>query len=184
MKPIEGDIEEMAEESAQDRRDHADLMQRLKKLLADPDVMQVPIAVRRLIDGGIDPVVVAKTLLVGSRVGSKIYELSARSPELGQHERSAETYISIAVRDIQPDDAAAMLVVGAVWLATQCKISRPMLVDLVRGAVRREPKADRVGYGAVDFVDQLHVLDRAWLVRVINEDAQLPMFAPLEYKPG
>jgi hypothetical protein len=184
MKPITGDIEEMAAESAKDRRDHADLATRLKRLLADPDVMQVPLTVRRLVDSGIDPVVVAKTLLVGSRVGSTMYELSARAHALGQHEQAAETYVSIAIRDIQPDDAAAMLVVGAVWLAVQFKISREMLCDLVRGAIRRTPNADRVGYGAVDFVDQLRVLDRNWLVRVIRDDAQLPLFAPLEYKPG
>lgn len=183
MKRLEGDIEEMAAESAQDRRDHADLATRLQRLLRDPDVMQVPLTVRRLIDSGIDPVVIAKTLLIGSRAGSKIYELSARSPALGQHERAAEAYISVAIRDIQPDDAAAMLVVGAVWLATQFSISRPMLIDLVRNAIRREPIAERRGYGAVDFVDHQGVLDRAWLARVINEDAQQPMFAPLEYRP-
>lgn len=184
MKRIEGDLEEMAAESAQDRRDHAELGARLQRLLADPDVMQVPLVVRRLIDGGVDPVVVAKTLLIGSRTGSRMYELSARSPALAQHERAAEAYVSVAVREIQPDDAAAMMAVGAVWLAIQFKISRELLIDLVANASRRPAAADRRGFGAVDFVDHQSVLDRQWLIRAIRDDAHLPLFAPLEFKPS
>lgn len=183
MEIFDVDIEEAAEESEQDRRDHARLQGDLDKLLEHEDTMRVPVAVRRLVDRGVDPVVVAKTLLIGARGGGAMYELSSRSLALAQDEGVAELWIGFAIRDVDPDLAATMLVAGAVWLAMQFGIDKEMLAGFVRDAARRPIDMARVGYGAVDLVDNHGVGDREQ-VRTGILLAELPMFAPLEYKPS
>jgi hypothetical protein len=176
------DIEQAAAESEQDRRDHRALKDTLNELLAHDDAMRVPLAVRQLIEQGVDAVVVAKTLLIGNRAGGVMYSISARSQALHLDEHQAELAIGFAIRDTAAAPTATMLVSGAVWLATQFNIDRTLLRDLVQHAARRERKADRVGCGVVDIVDHEGIANRAWLLDAIN-NAQLPSFAPLEYKP-
>lgn len=183
MKTIDIDnIEEAAAESEQDRRDHAALAGQVAELLNHEDAMRVPIAVRRLVDDGIDPVVIAKTLLIGTRPGGVMYTLTSRAAALEVDEHRAELWIVMAIREGQASAAATMLVAGAVWIATQFKLDRTLLRDLVQHAPRRARRTDRLGYGAVDFVDSEGIANRAWLLDAINH-AQLPAFAPLEYKP-
>jgi len=182
MKTIDGDIEEMAAESAQDRKDHAKLEADLQELLHHGDAMTVPWAVRHLVDSGIDPVVVAKTLLICDRAGGMLYELSSRAPALGADENKAEAFIAIAIRDCEPEAAVSMMVAGAVWLAMQFKIELPMLRALVNAAPRRIRQLHRYGYGAVDLVDHHGVNDRAFVADALDH-VQLPLYAPLEYKP-
>lgn len=177
------DIEQAAEESEQDRRDLNKLKRNVETLLLNDGAMRVPVAVRNLVDGGVDAVVVAKTLLIGNRPGGFMYEISQRSDALDQHEQAAELWVALAIRDIEVDLGATMLVAGAVWLATQFRIDRDMLCGMVsRAAVdllRRNP--ERRGYGAVDLVDLHGVGDRDSIVQSIRL-AELPKFAPLEYK--
>jgi hypothetical protein len=182
MKLYDVNIEEAAAESDQDRRDLARLKSVLEELLKHEDAMKVPHAVRRLVDGGVDPVVVAKTLLIGDRDGGMLYRLTSRAAALHLDEQAAELWISLAIRDIDAGAAAAMLVAGAVWLATQFKLERAMLRGFVEHAARCERRLDRKGCGAVDIVDGWHVANRAWLVDAIDH-AQLPAFAPLQYDP-
>jgi len=182
MKTIEGDIEEMAAESAQDRKDHATLKANLEELLHHGDAMSVPLAVRHLVDNGIDPVVVAKTLLIGDRPGGMLYLLSSRTPALTDHENAAEVFIAMAIRDCEPEAAVSMMIAGAVWLAVQFKVELPMLRALVSSADRRARRPTRFGYGAVDLVDHHGVNDRAFVADALDH-VQLPLYAPLEYKP-
>jgi len=53
-KSIEVDLEQAAAESAQDRRDHRRLTGDVAELLAHDEAMRVPIAVRRLVDAGVE----------------------------------------------------------------------------------------------------------------------------------
>jgi hypothetical protein len=175
------DIEEAAAESEQDRRDLRSLHGHLDELLKHDDAMRIPIATRRLIDSGIDAVVVAKMLLIGDRDGGLLYRLSARSPALERDERIAVDLVSVAMRDADVAALATTCVAGAVWLATQFKLERSLLRQLVAGAQRRARRANRRGYGAVDIVDHHGIANRAWIVDAIDH-AQLPSYAPLEFE--
>lgn len=174
------DLEEAAAESEQDRRDHRNLLGNVELLLQHDNAMRVPIAVRRLYDAGVDPVVIAKTLAIGDRDGPFVYALSAKvhATALSEHERIAVDWVSIAIRDLEPDLGATMLVSGAVWLSTQFGLTRGVLASLVRGAAMRQRRGDRRGYGVVDLVDHHGVGDRESIAIAI-ELAQLPLFAPL-----
>ena len=141
--------------------------------------MAIPVAVRRLIDGGIDPVVVAKHLLIGDRDGGSAYQISARAQSLAPHERVAESTLALVWRDVDALTAATMAATGATWIATQYKVDREMLCALVTNAHVRPRRYDRYGYGAVDLVDHDGVGTRALLVECVRQ-AQLPIFAPLE----
>ena len=174
------ELEEAAAESAQDRRDHARLGALVDEMSKHEDVMRVPLAVRRLVDVGVDPVVIAKVLLVGDREASLLYRLSARTPALAGHEEIAVTLIGIAIRDVEASIAATMLISGSVWLAEQFGIERSLLTSFVGSDLpRRAVRADRRGCGALDLVDNDGLGNRAWLVDAIGK-SQLPSFAPLE----
>lgn len=179
MKITDVDLEEAAAESEQDRRDHRQLAVYVDWLLQHEDSMRVPIAVRRLVDAGIDPVVVAKTLAIGSRDGGYVYRLTARAASLAEHELVAVDWISIAIRDIEPDLGAMMLVSGSAWIAMQFGVSRFLLGDMITAAPVRARREDRRGYGVVDLVDHHGVGDRASIIAAIHS-AELPLFAPLE----
>lgn len=180
MKTFEGDLEEMAAESEQDRKDHARLTADLEWLLQHEDAMRVPIATRHLIDLGVDPVVVAKTLLIGDRDGGAMYVLANRATALAEHERAAGMFMRAAIDGCPVDVSVVQLTAGAVWIATQFGISRSMLRDFVMHAMHRPKRPDFVGCGAVDLVDTCGVRDRSFLIECIDF-AQLPSFAPLEY---
>lgn len=176
------DLEEAAAESAQDRRDLAQLSANVDALLKHEDVMSVPIVVRRLVDAGIDPVVVAKTLLLGDRDGGLLYRLTNRAGALSHQERVATDIVWIAIRDLNEVTAATMLVAGAVWLADQYG-ARDLLASWITADHAVRPyrlRPDRRGWGALDLVDHDGLGNRAWLVDII-EKAQLPSFAPLEF---
>jgi hypothetical protein len=176
------DLEQAAEESEQDRRDHRALQGTLDELLSHSDAMRVPLTVKQLIDEGVDPVVIAKTLLIGDRPGGVMYTISSRAAALHLDEQRAETAIGFAIRDTDAAPTATMLTSGAVWLATQFNVERSLLRELVVAAQRRPKRPDRVGCGVVDLVDNEGIATRAWLLDAIN-NAQLPSYAPLEYKP-
>lgn len=184
-KPLVVDVnlEEAAEESARDRRDLARLHGDLEELLKHEDAMRVPLATRRLIDGGVDAVVVAKTLLIGDREGTTMYRLSARSPAIKLEELAAQRLFHIAIRDVELGSAALMMCAGAVWIATQFKLDRSLLRALVFAAARRPKRDSRIGYGVVDIVDNHGIANRAWLLDAID-NAKLPDFATLQYSPG
>src|SRR6185312_8666988 len=117
--------------------------------------------------------------------GSLLYQISARTQTLAQDERAASLRIDIALIDLQPAPACLMLVAGAVWIATQFQLHRRMLAAMAlhasyRGMTRQS--GVRLGIGLVDIVDNCGIYDRGWIVEAI-EHAQLPAFAPLEYKP-
>jgi hypothetical protein len=158
--------------------------QDLRRYDTHKDAMRVPIAVRWLVDAGVEPIVVAKTLAIGDRDGGLMYRLSTRASALAldTHEAIAVDWISLAIRDADPDLAADVMVSGATWIATQYGVDRELLVNLVTGTPRRPPRADRRGYGIVDLVDHHGVGDRASIATAIQL-AQLPMFAPLEGAP-
>jgi len=143
-----------------------------------------PIAVRRLVDAGVEPIVVAKTLAIGDRDGGLMYRLSTRAGAfaLAEHEAIAVEWVSLAIRDADPDLAADVMVSGATWIATPYGVDRDLLVNLVTGTSRRPPYTDRRGYGVVDLVDHHGVGDRASIATAIRS-CQLPMFAPLEGAP-
>jgi hypothetical protein len=83
--------------------------------------------------------VVAKTLAIGDRDGGLMYRLSSRAGafSLAEHEAIAVDWISLAIRDADPDLAADVMVSGATWLATQYGVDRELLVNLVTGTPRR-----------------------------------------------
>jgi hypothetical protein len=180
-----GDLETAAAESQQDRDDLAKLRASVDALLKHEDVMTVPIAVRRLVDAGIDPVVIAKTLLIGDRDAGVLYQLSARTPALGHHEQVTADIVWIAIRELQEVTAATMMVAGAVWLAEQFGIGRELLVSFITEKPVRPYKFnhERRGWGALDLCDHDGLGNRAWLVDIIGK-ARLPMFAPLELSRG
>jgi hypothetical protein len=175
-------LEQAAEESAQDRRDHARLRALVDELSKHEDVMRVPVAVRRLVDDvQVDHVVIAKTLLIGDREGGILYKLTARTAALAEHERAAEALIAIAIRDLHEDIAVQMMLVAAVWVITQCGVDRSFLTSFLTSDLSRRPvRADRRGCGALDLADA-DGHPRARLVETI-ENAQLPPFAPLELR--
>jgi hypothetical protein len=183
-KSIEVNLEQAAAESEQDRRDHHRLAGDVAELLAHDDAMRVSIAVRRLVDAGVEPIVIAKTLAIGDRDGGLMYRLSTRAGAfaLAEHEAIAVDWISQAIRDADPDLAADVMVSGATWLATQYGVDRELLMNLVTGTPRRPPRADWRGYDVVDLVDHHGVGDRASIATAIRS-CQLPMFAPLEGAP-
>ena len=174
---VEVDLDQAAAESEQDCRDHRRLAGDVAELLAHDEAMRVPIAVRRLVDAGVEPIVVAKTLAIGDRDGGLMYRLSTRAGAfaLAEHEAIAVDWISLAIRDADPDLAADVMVSGATWIATQYGVDRELLVNLVTGTPRRPPRADRHGYGVVDLVDHHGVGDRASIATAIRS-CQLPMF--------
>lgn len=185
MKITDVNLEEAAEESEQDRRDLKTLHGHLDELQAgDEDGYPIAVATRQLVGAGlvprVDPVVIAKTLLIGDRDGGAMYQISARPVSLAPHEAEAEARIAIALREVADLAAAATYcLVGAVWIATQHNIERGLLRGLVLHARRRPARIDRRGYGAVDLVDSHGVQNRAWLVDAIDH-ASLPLYAPLE----
>ncbi len=77
--------------------------------------MRVPIAVRRLVDAGVEPTVVAKTLTIGDRDGGLMYRLSTRAGAfaLAEHEAIAVNWISLAIRDA-----------ARTWRPTSCPRAR------------------------------------------------------------
>jgi hypothetical protein len=177
------DIEQAAEESEQDRRDHRKLGAMVEEITKHEDAMRVPCAMRRLIDNKVDPVVIAKTLLVGDRDGGVMYRISTRSVALAEDEQVTQDVISIAIRDMDVDLAATYMIGGAVWLATQFGLDRELLTALAIAAERRPRHPERAGYGVIDLVDAHGVGDRSQVVTAIKL-AQLPSYAPLEYRPG
>lgn len=183
MKPIDINLEEAAAEDAQDRKDLATLRAKLNELLKHEEAVSVPVMVRRLVDAGVDPVVIAKTLLVGDRDGGVLYRLSARTPALGHHEEVCVELLWIATRELQEVTAATMMVAGAVWLAEQFGISRELLTSFLAEQPVRAFKFrhERRGWGALDLCDHDGAGSRAWLADII-EKAKLPAFAPLELK--
>lgn len=178
------DVEEAAAESEQDRIDHRKLMANVTWLLKHEDSMRVPIAVRRLVDLEVEPIIVAKTLAIGDRGGGMFYLLATRGTTIAiaEQERICVDWLGIAIREIEPDLGATLMVAGVVWLATQCGLDRTMLANLVRNAELQPRRTDRRGYGVVDLVDHHGVGDRASVVTAI-ELAQLPIFAPLSHSP-
>jgi hypothetical protein len=117
------------------RRSRATLAEEFQ---VEQDAMRVPIAVRRLVDAGVEPIVVAKTLAIGDRDGGPMYRLSTRAGAfaLDMHEAIAVDWSSLAIRDADADLAADVMVSGATWLATQHGIDRELLVNLVTGTPR------------------------------------------------
>lgn len=185
IEASQAEIDAMAVESEQDRRDLARLHKDLEWLLAHEDAMRVPMATRHLVDQGVDPTVIAKTMLIGDRDGGAMYRLVHRAASLAEHERAALTWMRAAIAQCPVDVSAVQLLAGAVWLAEQFAIQRPFLRELVQAAARRSWETrDRsgrmVGYGVVDLVDLHGVKDRAWLIDAIDH-AKLPDYAPLEY---
>lgn len=179
---VDVNLEEAAAESEADRKDLARLRANLNELLKREDVVTVPYMVKRLIDAGVDPVVIAKTLLVGDRDGGALYRISARAPALVPHETIAADLIWVAIRELQEVTAATMMVAGAVWLATQFGLDRSLLVSFLTGqsVLAFKPRDQRRGWGALDLCDHDGLGNRAWLVDIIHK-AQLPSFAPLEF---
>lgn len=177
-------------ESEQERAGHAALKLELAELLKHPAAVDVAAAVRRLIDRGVKPIIVAKTLLIGDRGGGMLYEIAARSSSmiatgplvaLGDQERACELLLGSVLADLPGPVAAVMCTVGATWLAEQYHVQRSVLRDLVvRHAARPFPVQRRGCPGALDYVDDKHVASRAWLLDAIDT-ARLPEFAPLEY---
>lgn len=182
MEIVEGNLAEMAAESEQDRRDLARLTKDLDWLLANEDAMRVPMATRHLVDLGVDAIVIAKTMLIGDRPGGAMYSLVHRATALAEHELAAETWLRAAIANCPVEMSVVQLVAGACWLAEQFTISRVMLRELVCEAARRPPRDDAKGYGVVDLVDSHGVRDRPFVVECIDQ-AQLPSYAPLEYRP-
>lgn len=184
MKPININLEEEAAGAEQDRQDLAKLKGLVDALLKDESVVTIPVAVRRLVDGGVDPVVVAKTLIIGDRDGGVLYELSARTPALYHHEQAALEVLWIAKRELQDITAATMMVAGAVWLVEQFGIPRALLSSFLTSEQPVRPykhRHDRRAWGALDLCDHDGLGNRAWLVDII-EKATLPRFAPLVFK--
>lgn len=177
------DMEEAAAESEQDRQDHRQLAKNVNELTKREDAMRIPVATQKLVDAGVDPVVIAKTLLIGDRPGGTMYQLSSRSMALSQDEGAAENMLQLAILEMDVDLAATFMVAGAVWLATQFSLDKAILAEMVIHAARRPRRATRAGYGVVDFVDSHGVGKRADIITAIDL-AQLPNFAPLEYRPG
>lgn len=181
-----GDIETAAAESEQDRQDLAKLRASVDALLKHEHVMTVPIAVRRMVDAGIDAVVIAKTLIIGDRDGGLLYKIAARTPALGHHEQVVADIVWFAIRELQEVTAATMMVAGAVWLAEQHGIGRELLASFVTADQPVRPykfRHERHGWGALDLCDHDGLGNRAWLVDIIGK-ARLPMFAPLELSRG
>lgn len=177
----EDEFQTMAAESEQDRVDLAALRRGLDELLRHEDAMRVPLMVRRLVDLGVDPVVIAKTLLIGSRPGGVLYTLSSRAAALAKEEQMAEFGLWFAIRDTEAQAALLMCATGAVWLATQFSLDRALLRGFItQDWPARAAIADRRGWGALDLV-LAGVASRAWLVEAI-ELAELPMYAPLELR--
>jgi hypothetical protein len=180
------DLATAAAESAQDRADLATLRANVDALLKQEHAMTVPIAVRRMVDAGIDPVVIAKTLIIGDRDAGLLYKLSARTPALGHHEQVAADIVWIAIRELQEVTAATMMVAGAVWLVEQFGIGRELLASFITADQPIRPYKfmhERRGWGALDLCDHDGLGNRAWLVDIISK-AKLPTFAPLELSRG
>jgi hypothetical protein len=181
-KTFEATEQDVAD-NLQDAKDLGTLRENVAKVLAHDGAMMVPVAVRRLIDLGVDPVVVAKYLLIGDRDGGVMYRISSRSVALAQDEGHARGVLSVAIRELDADLAATVMVSGAVWLAEQFALDRDLLASLVAAADRRAaPVVDRHGYGVVDLVDLNGVGSRQDIVTAVRL-AQLPLFAPLEFRP-
>ena len=143
---FEVDTEQAAAESEQDRRDHRRLTGDVAELLVHEDAMRVPIAVRRLVDAGVEPIVVAKTLAIGDRDGGLMYRLSTRAAAfaLAEHEALAVDWISLAIRDADPDLAADVMVSGATPERRRSRGSAPPEPRRAPGRGRRAGGADRV----------------------------------------
>jgi hypothetical protein len=137
--------EQAAAESEQDRRDHRRLAGDVAELLAHEDAMRVPIAVRRLVDAGVEPIVVAKTLAIGDRDGGLMYRLSTRAGAfaLAEHEAIAVDWISLAIRDADPDTAADVMVSGA---TSSCARRRSGRNALKSEAPRRVDRSRPCGF--------------------------------------
>jgi hypothetical protein len=177
---IDINLEEAAAEAKEDRENLARLKADHRELVKREDIQRLGDEVKRLIDAGISPAIVAKTMLIGDRPGSALYQFSVMTPALDASEVAACLCISRATRDADPVMAATMLVAGAVWLAEQSGITRDDLVDVIGSDLARRPmRRDRLGAGAIDLVDNDGLGNREWLVDAINK-ARLPSFAPLE----
>ena len=171
-------------ETKADEVAHSDLALELEALTNDPDSVRVATMVKRLVDAGIDPVVVAKVCLIGDRPGSVMYEITTRTPALAAHERAATKALSAAIRGMDGAQACMHLTVAAVWLASQTHPNGQAVVDvtvlraLVQAAGPRPYVLDRMGMGAVDMADHASVA-RALIIEALA-DATQPTYAPLE----
>jgi hypothetical protein len=175
------DITEQDLVEAKQDQDNLDALHgHLEELLKHPAAVEIAVAMRRLVDSGVEPVVIAKTMLLGDRPGGFMYQLASKAIALDQHERIAETWLGIAVRDVPAAAAANMLVAGATWLAEQCGIERSLLRSMVSRVAKRPFPASACP-GAVDYVDSKGIATRAWLLDAIDH-AKLPLYAPLEGK--
>lgn len=182
MIKIEGDIEEMAQESARDRREHADRAQRAGEIEKRQDAERLFGVMLELVDIGIDPVVIAKTALIGDRDGGMLYTLSVRAVALGEQEAAAQLAISAALHRTEYEWASELLAMTAAWLASQKGVSDDMLAGIVRAAARRPFRSNLAGCGAVDIVDNAGI-DRARLINAL-ELSKLSLCTPLEFSPS
>lgn len=174
-------IEEGLTQTRQLRLDHRQLVSDVEAMLRVPNVTAIPLTVKRLVLAGVDPVVVAKHLLIGDRAGTALYTLSARAALLAAHEAVTNEALALAWQMVEPTAAAHMAAGGAAWLATQFGVSRDMLAELCATASRRLcPVDNRRGYGAVDMVDHHGAGTRESLIAVLRQ-ATLPVHAVLEY---
>jgi hypothetical protein len=173
--------EERTTQPARSRRSRATLAEEFQ---VEQDAMRVPIAVRRLVDAGVEPIVVAKTLAIGDRDGGPMYRLSTRAGAfaLDMHEAIAVDWSSLAIRDADPDLAADVMVSGATWLATQHGIDRELLVNLATGTPRGRGAPTGAATAWLAWSNTAAWGDGASIATAIRL-AQLPLFAPLEGVP-
>lgn len=125
-------FEEAGEETKQLLGRHGTLAAELQRISSDENMTRIPVAVKRLIDNGIEPIVVAKTMLVGNRQGNVMYNLASASVALSSDERVCEQIIGIAAKPLPKDVAAVQLTVGASWVAQQFGCDVSLLLSLVQ----------------------------------------------------
>jgi len=197
MNKLEGSFEEMAAETAKDVRDHADLVQRVDDIDEHEVYKRIRNAFSRLLDGedergrilpvggavsrGVNPIVIVKTALVGSRTCGQILYGGSEATALWLHETRAERVFREVLADLPVVFAGVSLAVGALKLATQASVDIPR--ELLQLAVRKaEPAIAPPVTCAVDAWD-LEGVDRAELIGLLGS-VEHPLYAPLEYKPA
>jgi hypothetical protein len=124
-------FEEEAEATIALHKAHASLEEELKLLTSDEGTMRIPVAVKRLVDNGIEPIIVAKTMLIGRRQGNLMYSLAAASIAISAAEQVSETVFGIAIKPLPREEAATQLAIGASWLAQQFNVDVTILKSLV-----------------------------------------------------
>lgn len=171
------DVERAADASTQESAALDRLSGIVKEILSSPADLLMALAVRKAIDLPVDPIIVAKRLLVGDRDGGGLYRLMVGTVQVDAAESACDALLSPVWRTLADDRALLHAGAGAAFLVANCKVPRDVVIGWVSQSWPVRPRRhDSRGMGAVDIQGGIDVLAQALATKH-------PVYAPMVHTP-